>query len=144
MKTNELPVIVEADLNAPIERVWLAITDPAEMTLWFFKEITDFHPKVSFETQFTIELENRSFVHLWKIVAVEPGRSITYNWKYAGYPGDSLLTMQLTSAGAGTRFRLEHRTTEDFPADIPEFTYESCLAGWRYLIQGSLKDYLEK
>lgn len=90
------------------------------MSLWFFKEIRDFRPEVGFSTQFTVEV----------------GHTITYNWKYAGYPGDSLLTMQLTSAGAGTRLRLEHRITEDFPDDVPEFTRESCLAGW---IDGGLQ-----
>jgi hypothetical protein len=33
---------------------------------------------------------------------------------------------------------------ETFPDDIPEFRRDSCIGGWEYLIQKSLKEYLEK
>ena len=33
---------------------------------------------------------------------------------------------------------------ESFPQDIPEFSRMSCLGGWTYFINQSLKEYLEK
>jgi len=38
--------------------------------------------------------------------------------------------------------RLSTRILEDFPDEIPEFTREGGLAGWTYLIQQSLLEYL--
>ena len=143
MKTSEEPIIVEATFSAPPERVWQAISDPEEMRQWYFPQIEDFRPERGFETRFTVEMEERSFEHLWKIVEVEEGRRISYTWRYTEYPGNSRVTMQISPAGEGTHLRLEDVVTEDFPDDIPEFERESGVEGWNYLIKEALKAHLE-
>ena len=143
MKTSEEPIIVEATFSAPPERVWQAITDPEEMRQWYFKQIEDFRPEPGFESKFTVALEERSFEHLWKIVEVEEGRSISYTWRYTEYPGNSHVSMQLSPAGAGSHFRLEDVVTEDFPDGIPEFEREAGVEGWNYLIKEALKAHLD-
>lgn len=144
MKTTEEPVIVEQTFDTSIEDVWEAITKVDRMHQWYFDNIPDFRAEVGFETRFDVVSGDRIFPHLWKVTEVDPGRKITYNWKFEGYPGDSDVTFELIETGGGTKLRVSANVIDDFSDDIPEFRRESCLGGWQYFIQQSLKDYLEK
>ncbi|NNC89260.1 MAG: SRPBCC domain-containing protein [Akkermansiaceae bacterium] len=143
MNTAEDPIVVEETYAAPLADVWDALTDVNRMRKWYFADIPAFEAEVGFETQFTVESGGRTFPHLWKITEVVPPRSITYNWKYGGYPGDSLVSFDLFEADGGTMLRLTHRVVESFPGDIPEFQRESAVAGWTYFLRESLRKHLE-
>lgn len=143
MKTSDEPIVIEQLINAPAETVWAAITEPDRMVRWFFDNIPDFKPEVGFATRFDIECKGRRFPHLWKITAVHPGKSITYDWRYEGYEGAAAVTFELVSADEATRVRLTNRVVEDFQEGIPEFTREAGVGGWSYFIQDRLKEYLE-
>lgn len=67
---------------------------------------------------------------------------IEYRWSFDGYPGDSLVTFELSPKEGGTRLRLTARILESFPDGIPEFTRESALGGWTHLIRQSQKEFL--
>ena len=45
------PVINEVLLNAPVAKVWKAITDKDDMKQWYF-DLAEFKPEVGFEFQF--------------------------------------------------------------------------------------------
>ena len=81
---------------------------------------------------------------MWKITEVIHQKKIAYTWKYEGYPGDSLAVFELFKHDDSTTLRLTHRVLEDFPQDIPEFSRKSGVKVWEFLIQKSLKDFLEK
>jgi uncharacterized protein YndB with AHSA1/START domain len=144
MKKTDEPIIVEQTFNAPVDAVWNAITEIDRMRQWYFENIPAFKPEVGFETQFNVQSQDRNFLHLWKVTEVEPGRMITYNWKYEDYPGDSFVTFELFQQNNLTKLRLSVEILEDFPEDIPEFRRESCIGGWTYFIGKQLKEYLEK
>lgn len=139
------PVIVEEHINASVESVWNAITDLETMKLWYFENIDQFKPEVGAKSKFEVNTGERVFTHLWEITEVHPLKLIAYNWRYAEYPGDSVVTFQLWDEdGVGvTKLRLTAKFIDDFPAEIPEFKRESCEAGWRYFIQQRLKNFLE-
>jgi len=143
MKKDDDPIIIEQKFQKPPESVWDAITDIRQMRQWYFENIPDFKPEVGFKTQFEVRSGDRIFPHRWKITEVIPSKKITYNWKYDGYPGDSFVTFELFPHNDQTLLRLTTEIVEDFPQDIPEFRRESCVGGWTYFIQNSLKDYLE-
>ncbi|WP_316812363.1 SRPBCC domain-containing protein [Pedobacter heparinus] len=46
------PLIVERSYNAPIEKVWKAITDRDQMKEWYF-ELKEFKAEKGFKFQFT-------------------------------------------------------------------------------------------
>nr|WP_321245025.1 SRPBCC domain-containing protein [uncultured Psychroserpens sp.] len=142
MKTTDKPILVEHLFDQSIERVWKAITQLDEMTQWFFDNIPDFEPVVGFKTEFTVQSEDRIFPHIWVITEVIPQKKIVYNWSYTGYNGDSIVTFELIEDGHQTKLRLTTKIVEDFPYEIPEFKWESCLAGWNYFIKDSLTKYL--
>jgi len=143
MKKSEEPVVVEETFSAPINDVWKAITDINQMRLWYFDNIPDFKPEVGFETQFNVKSEERNFLHLWKVTEVIPGKKITYTWKFEEYTGDGFVTFELFKQNDHTKLKLTNQVVEDYPDDIPEFTRESCMAGWTYFINQRLKEFLD-
>ena len=144
METNADPIIVEQTFNTSIDTVWNSITEIDLMRQWYFKNIPSFKPEVGFKTQFNVESQGRNFLHLWKVIEVVPMKKLSYNWKYAGYPGDSFVVFELFKEDNSTKLRLMHQVLESFPDDIPEFSRKSCIEGWTFFIRKSLKEYLEK
>lgn len=144
MKKTEEPIIVEQTFMASVETVWKSITEVHQMRKWYFNNIPSFKPEAGFETRFHVQSQNRKFLHIWKITEEIPLKKIAYRWKYEGYPGDSLAVFELFKQGNSTMLRLTHRVLEDFPEDIPEFSRESGVKGWEFLIQKNLKEFLEK
>ena len=143
MKKNEPPVIVEQHFNTSPERLWRAITNPAEMRQWFFEQMPDFQAEVGFYTEFVIKNEGRTFTHCWTIREVIPEKLIVYRWNYPEYPGDSNVHFAIESQGDGALLRVSTEILEDYPDDIPEFKRESAVAGWKYFIQDRLPAYLD-
>lgn len=144
MKTD--PIVIEQTYNAPVERVWAAITDLEKMQQWYFPTLAEFEPKVGFETRFDVLHDGKTFPeHIWKVTEVVPGKKISYEWKFGGYPGVSLLTMELFDAEGKTRVVLTHAGLETHEGDKhPDFAISNFVRGWTYFTNTSLKDYLEK
>ncbi|MGB1269680.1 MAG: SRPBCC family protein [Flavobacteriaceae bacterium] len=142
MKRTDPLIIVEELYDTSLENVWNSITDPNEMNKWFFEQIKSFKAEEGFETEFTVEVENRKFTHLWKIVDVSPYHKIKYQWKYLEYSGNSFVTFELKEENGKVRLILTAEVLEDFPENIPEFKRESCVGGWNYFIKDSLRNYL--
>jgi len=138
------PIIVDETFNFPVKRIWKAITDPTEMRQWFFNNIPSFEPYVGFETEFNVQSESRNFYHLWKLIEVIPNRKIKYRWCYKNIKGEGFVTFELFPVDKKTLLRVTNEGLETFPQDIPEFSRESCEAGWKYFITESLKAYIEK
>jgi len=137
------PIIVEQSFEDSTETVWKAITEHEQMIQWFFDNIPDFKAEAGFETQFEVDAGERRFNHLWKIIEAVPGRKIVYDWRYEQYSGAGTVTFELLQDGDGSRLRVTNEGIETFTADIPEFERESCVGGWKFFIQGNLKNYLE-
>lgn len=144
MRKNDEPIIVEQTFNESIDTVWNSITMIDQMRQWYFKNIPSFKPEVGFETQFSVQSQDRNFLHMWKVTEVVPKKKITYNWKYDDYPGDSFVMFELFKQDNLTKLRVTHQVQESFPEDIPEFSRESCIEGWAFLIRKSLKEFFGK
>ena len=76
-------VTIERTFNAPVARVWKALTNADEMRVWYF-DLKEFKPEVGFEFEFTVEHEGTKYHHLCKITEVIPQKKIAYTWRYAG------------------------------------------------------------
>ena len=142
MAESTSPIVVEQFFNVAREQVRSAITERDQMVQWFFDAIPEFRPETGFETRFNVNAGERDFMHHWKITDVVPGEKIVYDWRYEDLPGAGKVTFELLQQGDGTRLRLTNEGLVSFP-DLPEFTAESCLGGWKYFLQGNLKSYLE-
>ena len=137
------PFVIERTINAPIEKVWKAITGKKEMKRWYF-DLAEFKAQVGFEFQFLAGSEEKKYLHLCKITEVVVGKKLSYSWRYDGYEGNSNVTFELFEEGNNTRVKLTHTGLETFPKDKPDFAKESFAAGWTFIIGSSLKEFVEK
>lgn len=135
-------VIKEVLLNAHVSKVWKAITDKEDMKQWYF-DIAGFKPEVGCEFEFEGGKEDRCYLHLCKITEVIPEKKLSYSWKYDGYQGNSLVTFELFQEGNKTRLKLTHEGLETL-GDNPDFARENFVEGWTYLIEKSIKEFIEK
>lgn len=136
------PIIVERIFNAPINKVWKAITEKEEMKKWYF-DLSEFKPEKGFKFEFTGGDENKQYLHLCEIKEVIPEKKLSYSWRYDGQEGNSLVTFELFEQGNKTLLRLSHEGVETFITDDPNFAKGSFEKGWDHIINISLKDYLE-
>lgn len=143
MTSNEEPIIVEQNFNCSIENVWNALTKLDSMKQWYFSNIPSFEPIEGFTTKFIVQVEDRIYPHVWKIMEVIPLKKIAYEWTFDGYIGSSISLFELSKERNQTKLKLTATVIEKFPDTIPEFKRESAVAGWNYLIKESLRDYLK-
>jgi len=141
---NNEPFVIERTYNAPIERVWSAISNRDEMAQWYF-DLAEFKPEVGFEFSFEGGPPEKIYLHLCKVTEVEPGKKLTYSWRYDGYEGNSFVTWELFEEGENkTRLRLTHRALETFPASNPDLAKHNFAAGWTAIVGDNLLKYLER
>lgn len=137
------PFVIERIINAPVARVWQALTDGEELKQWL-PFMAGFKAEVGSELRFELGKDPaRQYLHVSKVIEVIPGRKLVYGWRYDGYAGDSQVSFELFPAANRTKLKLTHRILEPFPADNPDFAAEGFKQGWTYTADG-LKEYAEK
>jgi uncharacterized protein YndB with AHSA1/START domain len=134
-------VVIERTFNAPVPRVWKALTDVEEMRRWYF-DLEEFKLEKGFEFEFTVEHKGVKNHHLCRITEVIPQKKLAYTWRYEGHEGDSLVTFELFADGDKTRLKLTHKGLETFPK-TPSFARKNFMEGWTQIIGSSLKEFLE-
>jgi len=143
MKTNlGEAVVIERTFNAPIAKVWRAITDVDQMRAWYF-DLKKFKPEVGFEFEFSVEHEGMTYHHLCRVTEVVPQKKIAYTWRYKGEPGDSLVTLELFAEDDNTRVKLTHTGIETFPK-TPAYARKNFESGWTAIIGTELKQFVEQ
>ena len=137
-------ISAERIFNAPVQKVWKAITDKNDMKQWYF-DLKEFKPEVGFEFQFLAGDDKKQWLHLCRITEVIDKKKISYSWRYDGYTGISYVTFELFPEENKTRLRLTHSGLESFPGDsVPELKKENFEEGWKSIIGSSLSEFLEK
>jgi uncharacterized protein YndB with AHSA1/START domain len=134
-------VIVERTFDAPVARVWKALTDVDQMRVWYF-DLKEFKPQIGFEFEFVVEHEGNTYHHLCKVTEVIPEKKIAYTWRYKGEVGDSLVTFDLFGEGDRTRLKLTHSGIETFPK-TPAYARKNFEAGWTEIVGSELKRFVE-
>ena len=91
----------------PPERVWRALTDPAEIGVWLMP--TDFAPRAGH--RFTFDARPSLGIIDGEVLEVEPPRLLRCQW--SGEFGHTVVTFTLTPASGGTRLRVTHAGWDD-------------------------------
>jgi len=138
---NQNPIIVEAVYNAPVSKVWRALTDKNQMRKWYF-DVSDFKAERGFEFQFSGGTPDKTYLHLCRVTDVIPEKKLSHTWRYDGFPGDSLLTIELSNEEGKTRLKLIHEGLETLPSE-PDFAKENFRNGWNEIIGSNLKNFVE-
>jgi uncharacterized protein YndB with AHSA1/START domain len=138
------------DLNAPIERVWRAVSDHKEFGTWF---------RVELEAPFVVGQEATGritypgYEHLtWKakVVAIEPLRRFAFTWPPYGIDPDvdyskeepTLVEFLLEPNGAGTRLTIIESGFDKVPAHRREEAFRMNDGGWTQQAQ-NIKAHVE-
>lgn len=139
---NTAPLVIERIFDAPISKVWEAISDNDSLKQWYF-QLKEFKPEVGFEFRFLGGSKEQQYLHICEITEVIPGKKLSYSWRYDNYPGSSLVTFELSAESDKTKLTLTHEGTETFAQDNKDFARESFSKGWTHIIHTSLKNFLE-
>jgi uncharacterized protein YndB with AHSA1/START domain len=138
------PVVVENEVNAPVEKVWKALTEKEQMKQWYF-DLDAFKAEEGFRFSFPGQgQKGETYIHLCTITEVIPLQKLQYSWQYEGIPGYSLVTFELVDKGARTFVKLTHHGLETFPQDQADFARSSFNGGWNELIGKLLPGFVEK
>jgi len=140
---KDQPLIIEKLYNAPVEKVWKAITDKEQMQHWYF-DLDAFTLEEGFRFEFSGQgHKGEKYRHLCTITEIIPMQKLQYSWQYAGLQGYSLVTFTLLSVGDKTSLKLTHHGLETFPKDNADFAWTSFHEGWSHLIGISLPEFVE-
>lgn len=137
-------VVVKQRVNAPVERVWNAITDKSQMREWYF-DIPDFAPEPHTEFAFYAGSEEDQYHHHCEVLEVVPQQKLKHTWAYPEISKDkTLVKWELQPDGDGTMVTLTHKGLENFDHLGKDFQHESFENGWNEIVTKNLKSFVEK
>lgn len=114
------PVGVERSvwINAPISRVWMAVTDPSELSRWYATHYAWDIPRLEMGAQVIFHNSSTEALRA-TITALEPPHEFTLRWEpNSEYPDVIVVTSFLLKAeDVGTRMTLRETGYQTLPPD---------------------------
>ncbi len=135
----EKPFEFEQIYDAPIEKIWAALTDENKMKVWYFPQLIEFKPIVGFEFKFLHD--GSPYQKEWRVTKMNNGSLLAHTWDYKGYPGTSEVSFELSEQDGKTKLKLTHTGLSSFPRD-PHFARERFENGWKQILGSNLRQFL--
>ncbi|RZJ83290.1 MAG: SRPBCC domain-containing protein [Chryseobacterium sp.] len=135
----EKPFELEQMYDAPIEKVWAALSDENKMKVWYFPQLKEFKPIVGFEFKFLND--GSPYQKEWRVTKVINGSLLAHSWVYKGYHGTSEVSFELFEQGDKTKLKLTHIGLSSFPRDT-HFARERFGNGWKQILGSKLRQFL--
>ena len=137
------PITVQHPINAPVEKVWKALTDKNEMKSWYF-DIRDFELETGKEFNFYEPGGANQYHHQGEILEIIPDRKLKHTWSYPDFSVlKTIVIWELLPENGQTLVKLTHEGIENFKDLGDGFSRENFTEGWNTIIGQSLKEYLE-
>ncbi len=137
-------VIVKQKVDAPVEKVWAALTDKNLMKEWYF-DIADFELSEHGEFNFFEPGDTKKFHHHGEILEVIPNVKLKHTWSYPEFSKEKTIVIwRLEEADGGTLVTLTHKGLENLNHLGNDFRRESFEEGWNEIVGKSLKEFVEK
>ena len=119
-------VKISVKVNAPLDKVWNAITNKEQMKNWYF-DVPDFEPKIGNNFSFYGGDENEEYHHFCEIVDLIPNEKLKHSWTYPEISKETLT----------------HKGLEAFEHLGENFKIHSFRKGWEDIVGKSLKEFVE-
>jgi uncharacterized protein YndB with AHSA1/START domain len=136
------PILAEAGIEAPIERVWQTMTSEGTVPNWL--GCLNYHAAVgaTFHMQRDAAKSKAGDVsgatHC-DIITLKPPHKFDFSWYMPGTP-QTMVEISLFSEGASRSFvRLVHSGWEQFPVDMVRAIHDQLAIGWRDTVLPNLK-----
>lgn len=123
--------------NHPIERVWKAISDAAEISSWFLK--ADFRAEEGYNYKFTHE----DTVISGEVNRANPVHHLEYTWVVGKTNVETLVKWVLEEKDGGTLLKLEHSGISNYDGETAVKMFESFRDGWQMCVD-NLEKFLKK
>ena len=134
-----IPLVQEYNYEAPIAKVWEALTDRDKMKRWYFPQLQKFQPVLGYEFQFNDD--SHEYHKEWFVTKIVAGSTFAHSWAYKGHAGSSEVVFDLFEKGNTTMLRVTQTGLESFP-NHPHFKRERFERGWDNLLGENLKRLL--
>jgi uncharacterized protein YndB with AHSA1/START domain len=126
---DHVAVHIERSLSASPDRVWAALTEPAQLAAWFWparlgvRASTDPRPGGSFRIEGSDQAYAMAVSGRYEVVR-DPGR-LVFSWRWDGDTDETLVTVKLSDDGPGrTSLELTHTGFADVA------TRDDHITGW--------------
>ncbi len=136
------PIEKRVTLNAPVSKVWEAITDPQELEKWMLMTTTFKAEKGTAFTFKTDPTEQWDGIFNCEVREVIPNRKLVFTWDTGFINAETIVTIELTERGNQTDLVLIHSGWEKMAANQEE-TKKSHSEGWDVRVYQKLKEVVE-
>jgi uncharacterized protein YndB with AHSA1/START domain len=118
----------QVSVRADRERVWRALTEPAELLRWFPTTACEFDPTPGTHARFEWDEGGDEAI----VEQVEPGTRLVYRWRPLGSDRPyTTVTFELADDGDGTLLTLTELGFASLPDQTREQSWEGNDEGWR-------------
>lgn len=107
-----VPLIKEFHYNAPIDKVWQALTNIDKLLQWYFPQLQKFEPVVGYRFQF--EDDGAAYQKEWIVTKVAAGKMLAHSWAYKGYSGSSEVIFDVFPDSNAATLRVTQTGLESF------------------------------
>lgn len=136
------PVVKEIILNAPVSKVWSALTEKEQIAKWLMPS-EDFKLETGHTFKMTGKSKDVEYPHVCTIVEIVPEKKLVYTWAVKDKLSDTLVTYELEDSDGKTKLKLTHSGWDKAVLTEPGTGREDYNNGWEYVINTSLKNYIE-
>ncbi len=127
-------------VDAPIERVWRALTTPEQVAVWV--GAVGFQPHIGAKFEFHAPPQPGWDGITWsEVTALEPMRRLAFTWSVPNFPA-TMVEFSLRDLGGRTEVTVEHRGWEQFGPEIAPVR-DGLDQGWGGHVLPNLKQLVE-
>ncbi len=131
-------------INAPVGKVWKALTDQNELKEWMLMPTT-FEPVVGKEFTFKAEgMENWDGYFHCKVLEVEINKKLVYTWNAGMINAETIVTILISEKNKHTELTLIHTGWKKIPEEQRKQMIDSHSKGWDLRFVQSLSELLSK
>ena len=129
-------------INAPVSKVWKALTDKNELKEWM-QAPTTFEPVIGKEFMYKHEkTENWDGNIYCKVMEVEVNKKLSFTWSSQMIEAETLVTILISEVDGKTELSLIHTGWEKVPAEIRSQMIDGHNNGWEERIVKKLPEFL--
>ncbi len=140
------PITEEKTYNAQTDTIWAALTTRDQLKQWYFDFSEDFILKLDqvFEW-WGGSPDGKQWLHRGVMTEIVEGKKLVHTWEYPGYIGKALVSWELDNLkDEQTHLHFKFEILIPFDPQERNLHRSNFVEGWNYIINTSLKDFVEK